>query len=76
MRVHDRNVILKIIREFKTITTGELLWQYRDETGKTITARHLYNIVKALEKEGKVTTRLIKMGGHGRTTEITLVSKP
>lgn len=69
-RKHDKELVLKIIREFGTITSGELHDQYHVDSGKIISLRHLLNITKELEQEGRVTRRVLRMGRYGRTTEI------
>jgi len=73
-RKYNRNQILKIIQNFGEITTGELLEQCHMTMESCITQRHLYNIVKALEKEGKVITKQLRKGKYGTTTLIQAIN--
>jgi len=73
-RKYNRNQILQIIQNFGEITAGELLEQCHIAMESCITQRHLYNIVKALEKEGKVITKQLRAGKYGTTTLIQAIN--
>ena len=66
----DRDLILQIIEKHPKITTGQLWKEYQIRSGKVVTLRQVFNVVKELEKEGKVKTQLIDHGRYGRTTFI------
>lgn len=69
-RKHDLKLLLRIISEFGEIRIGELAKQYNIDHGSAITLRHLNNIVRQLENEGKITTKRLHMGARGTTTLI------
>jgi len=69
-RKHNRRLVLKIIKELGKVTTGELAREYQLRSGNVISIRHILNIVKELETQGKVETELLNSGRFGRTTLI------
>ena len=74
-RIHDKGLILKIVTESKEIMSGEILRKYNTVHKPPITTRHLHNLLRDLENEGKIMRRKEHRGRYGVTTVVTSVLK-
>jgi L-rhamnose isomerase len=68
---YDRALLLEIIREHKSIRTGELAQEYEQRTDTPMPNRMLGYIIADFVEQGKVRTEIVNRGRYGRIKIIT-----